>query len=113
MLWVDRDHKLNMFDRSIPGSSHLLWVGALGLVESLPGAECRAVRRTYDHERLVAPHHLQGFVSLSTLGEIPWLVVLWVVDGQIQSETWYEVSKLLLPTRSPELFGDARRRVHL
>ena len=113
LLLIDRDHKLNMLDRSIPGPSHLLWVGTLGLVESLPGAECRAVWRTDNHERLVAPHHLQGFVSLSTLGEIPWLIVLWVVDNQIQSKTWYEVSELLLLARSPEFLGDARRRIHL
>ena len=102
-----------MLDSSIPSPSHLLWVGALGLVESLPGAERRTVRRTDDHERVVAPYHFQGFVPFSTLGEIPWLIVLWIVDSQIQGKTWYEVSKLLLPTRSPELFGDARRRVHL
>ena len=71
-----------------PGS----WILRFAGVEKLPCAEGGAHRRADEHVRALPPDDLPGLGSFGQDVEIPWLVIVWVVNGDVEGHPRDEMS---------------------
>ena len=90
-------------------SSHGVPVVASTVIEPLPRGESGAHWGAYQQDRTLFRLHTSRLVTFLLDGEVPWLAVIRVHDGEIQRESWSEVpiSALL------ELFCYTRGRIDL